>query len=161
MPGDPFAISRHFAKEMRTPANHVLANQVLDARHNPRIREDVVNTSIAEVSRADRVAVAPCSKRPGQQFIKVTTDAGYLFFIEDPNSGQVAVTIKSCNLLCSQNYRTRGCRTMEPQVAVKLAQFFAARYEIWRSQRFHSSNSVSPIVRIRVPELTKKSNAKP
>jgi hypothetical protein len=99
MPGDPFAISRHFAKEMRTPGNHVFANQVLDAGHNTRIRQDVVNTSIAEVRRADRVAVAPCGERPRQQFIKVTTDAGYLFFIEDPNAGQVTFAIKSC--ICS------------------------------------------------------------
>src|ERR1700691_4615947 len=98
MPGDSFAISRHFAKEMRTPRNHVLANQVLDAGHNTCIRQDVVNTSIAEVRRADRVAVAACGQRPGQQLVKVTTDARYLFFIEDPNTGQVTVAIKSGNL---------------------------------------------------------------
>jgi hypothetical protein len=116
MPGDPFAISRHFAKEMRTPGNDVLANQVLDAGHNTRIREDVVNTSMAEMRRADRIAVAPCSERSGQQLIKVTTDAGYLFFFEDANAGQVTVAIKGCNLLQSQNCGTLGRRGMKPQV---------------------------------------------
>src|ERR1700735_5778968 len=105
MPGDPFAISRHLAEEVRAPANHVLANQVLDASHDTRIGQDVVNTSMAKVRGADRVAVAPCGKRSGQQFIKVTTDAGYLFFIEDPNAGQVTVSIKSCNLLRGQSWR--------------------------------------------------------
>src|ERR1700684_4587388 len=125
MPGDPFAISRHFAKEMRTPGHHVLADQVLDAGHNTRIRQDVVNTSMAEVRRADRVAVAPCGERPGQQFIKVSTDTGYLFFIEDPNAGQVTVAVKSCNLLRSQSCGMLSSRRMKPQVAINLAQFFA------------------------------------
>src|ERR1700688_2379479 len=136
MPGDSFAISRHFAKEMRTPGNHILANQVLDAGHNTRVRQDVVNTSIAEVRRADGVAVAPCGEPPGQQFIEVTTDAGYLFFIEDTNAGQVTVAIKSCNLLRGQSCGTFGGRRMKPQVAVKLAQFFAARDEIGCSHGF-------------------------
>src|SRR5260370_25271369 len=104
MPGDAFAIPRHFAKEMRTPGNHVLANQVLDAGHNTGIRQDIVNTPIAEVRCADGVAVAPRGKRSGQQLIKVTTDAGYLFLVEDANAGQVTVPIKGCNLLRGQNY---------------------------------------------------------
>src|ERR1700722_9265177 len=143
MPGDSFAISRHFAKEMGTPGNHVLANQVLDAGHNTRVRQDIVNTSIAEGRRADRVAVAPCGERPGQQFIKVPTDAGYLFFIEDANAGQVTVAIKSCDLLRGENFRTLGSRGMKPQVAVELAQFLAACDELGCSQRFHSFDSVS------------------
>src|SRR5580704_4154148 len=143
MPGDPFAISRHFAKEMRTPGNHVLANQVLDAGHNTSIRQNVVNPSIAEVRRADRVAVASCGERSGQQFIKVTADARYLFFIEDANAGQVTVAIKRCNLLRGQSCGALVSRRMKPQVAVKLAQFFAGRDEFWCSQRFHRSNAVS------------------
>src|SRR5579863_6183098 len=114
MPGDPFAISRHFAKEMRTPGDHILANQVLDEDHDTRIRQDVVNTPIAEVRRADRVAVSPCGKCPGQQFIKVTTDAGDLFFIEDSNSRQVTVAIKSSNLLRGQSFGILGSRRMKP-----------------------------------------------
>src|ERR1700730_3551670 len=160
MPGDSFAISRHFAKEMRTPGNYVFADQVLDAGHNTVVRQDVVNTSIAEVRRADRVAVAACGERPGQQFIKVTTDAGYLFFIEDANPGQVTVAIKSCNLLRGQSCRTLGRRRMKPQVAVKLAQFFAARDEPWCGQRFYV-----PILSVYRPNpgtgYLQKFNAKP
>jgi hypothetical protein len=143
MPGDPFAIARHFAKEMRAPGNHVLANQVLDTGHNTRICQDVVNPSMAEMRRGDRVAVAPCGKRPGQQFIKVRTDAGYLVLIEDANAGQVTVAIKSCNLLRGQSCGTLGGGRMKPQIAVKLAQLFAAWDELGCSQRFHSSDSVS------------------
>ena len=44
---------------------------------------------MAKVRGADRVAVAARGKRPGQQFIKVATDAGYLFFIKDPNARKV------------------------------------------------------------------------
>src|SRR5277367_3258260 len=136
MPGDPFAIARHFAKEMGTPGNHVLADQVLDAGHNERMRQDVVNTSIAEVSRADRVAVAPCCEGLCQQFIKVTTNAGYLFFIENANAGQVTVAIKSRNLLRGQSCGTLCSRRMKPQIAVQLAQFFTARDELGCSQGF-------------------------
>src|SRR5580704_6007353 len=135
MPGDPFAISRHFAKEVRTPGNHILANQVLDAGHNTRIRQDVVNTPIAEVRRADGVAVAPRGERSGQQIIKVTTDAGYLFLLEDANAGEVTVAIKGGNLFRSQNCGMLRRRRMKPQVAVKLAQFVAARDEPGCRQR--------------------------
>src|SRR5271170_6271595 len=114
MPGDPFAISGHFAKEMRAPGNHVLANQVLDAGHNARIRQDVVNTTMAEVRRGDRVAVAARGERPGQQFIKVATDSGYLFVIEDANPGQITFAIKSCNLLWCQRYGMLVSRRMKP-----------------------------------------------
>src|SRR5580698_6919572 len=140
MPGDPFAISGNFAKEMRTPGNHVLANQVLDAGHNTRISQDVVDPSIAEMRRADGVAVTPGGERAGQQFIKVKTDAGYLFFLEDANAGQVAVAIKSRNLLRGQNCRMLGSRRMKPQIAVKLAQLFAARNELGCSRRVHISD---------------------
>src|SRR3984957_15633116 len=118
MPGTPFAISRHFAKEVRAPSNHVLADQVLDAGHNTKMAEYVVNPSIAEVRRADRVAIAPCGERPGQQFVKVLTDAGYLSFIEDPNAGNVAVAIKRGNLLRGQSRGMLGSRRMKPQVAI-------------------------------------------
>src|ERR1700722_9815028 len=143
MPGDPFPISRHFAEEVRAPATHVLADQVLDASHNTGIRQDVVNTSMTKVRRADGIAVAPCGKRPSQQLIKVTTDAGYLFCIEDPNAGQVTIAVESCNLLRGQSRGMLGRRRMKPQIAVKLVQFFVARDEPGSSQRFHSSNSVS------------------
>src|ERR1700721_1505940 len=104
MPANTFAISRHFAKEMRTPGHHILANQVLDAGHNPSVRQDVVNPSIAEVRRGDRIAVASRGERPGQQLIKVTTDDGYLLLIEDADAGQVTVAIKSCDLLRGQSF---------------------------------------------------------
>ena len=114
MPRDPFAVARHFAEEMRTPADGVVANQVIDAGHNPRMRQEVVDTCMAQVRRDDRVAVAPCCERPGQQFIKVTTDAGYLMFIEDANAGQVTVAIKSCNLLRGERCGTLRSRRMKP-----------------------------------------------
>ena len=136
MPRNSFAIARHFAKEMRTPANRVVANQVLDAGHNARLRQEVLDTSIAQVRRGDRVAVAACGERPGQQFVEVTADADYLFLVEDANTGQVTVAIKSCNLLRGENCGMLGSRRMKPQIAAKLAQFVGARDQLGCSQRF-------------------------
>src|ERR1700679_2496919 len=144
---------------MRTPPNHVFANQVLDAGHNTSIRQHVVNTSITEVRRADRVAVAPCGQRPGQQFIEVAADAGYLLVIEDPNTGHVTVAIKRRNLLRSQSRGMLGSRRMKPQIAVQVAQLFVARGEPGCAQRLHHSASVSLSPGSTYRPLT-KSNAK-
>ena len=101
-----------------------------------RIRQHVVNPAIAKVRRADRIAVTPGGQRPGQQFVKVTTDTRNLLCIEDSNAGQVAVAIKSCYLLRGQSCGMLGSGRVKPQIAVKLAQFVAARNEPLCSQWF-------------------------
>jgi len=86
VPGDSFAVSGHFAKEVRAPCDHVLAQQVFDAGYDAWMRQDVVNAPVLEVRRADRIAIAARSQRFRQQFIKVMPYAGNLLLIENPNA---------------------------------------------------------------------------
>src|SRR5262252_3214865 len=110
MPGYAFTISRHFAEEMRAPGNHIVAQQVLYTSHNTGVRQDVVNAAMAEVGRANRIAVTAGGQRFRQKVIEVTPDAGNFFFVEDANASQIAVVIEDSDLIPCENRRVLGCR---------------------------------------------------
>ena len=74
MPSDHFSIVRHFAKEVRAPSDDVLAQKVRDIIDDPAVGQDVVDRSVLEVGRRDRVAVATFSDDLLEQFVKVLAD---------------------------------------------------------------------------------------
>lgn len=63
MPGDALPISRHLAEEMRTPGNHVLAEQVPNWGDNARMCEDVINAAITKMRGADGITVPAGGQR--------------------------------------------------------------------------------------------------
>ncbi len=132
MPCDPLAIAGHLAKEVRTPGDHVFAQQVRNTGHDARMRQQIVHPAIAEMSRADGIAVAAGSQRPGQQSIEVAANASHLIFTENPHSFQVSVAIEGRDLLHSQPLRILHGRRMKAQVALHLAQLFSGGDELWR-----------------------------
>ncbi len=118
VPRDALAVAGHFAKEVRTPCNHVLADQVLHTGENAGVGKKVVNAPIAQVCRADRVAVLARGESRGQQFIEVATDGGNLVLAENSNTGEVAVAIESGDLLRREGGGVLGGGGMKPQIAV-------------------------------------------
>ena len=57
MPRDLLAILRHLAEEVRTPADHVLTDQISNARGDFRVRKNVPDSAILQVGRTDRITV--------------------------------------------------------------------------------------------------------
>src|ERR1039457_1929771 len=115
---------------MRTPGDQVSAEQVRDAGDNARLGPQVVNAAMAQMGRADRIAVAAGGPRPGQQFVEVAANLGDLVRIENPNPFQIAVAIEGRDLFGRQTPRmVRGTR-MQTQIALDAAQFFGGWDEL-------------------------------
>ena len=129
MPGDPLPVAWQLTKEMGTPADHVLAEQVLNQSYDARIRQQIVNAAVAQMRRGDGIAVAAGSQSPGQQVIEVTADVRDFRFAEDPKRRQIAVAIESRDLLARQSLGVFLCGRMKPQIAVRRTQVGRARDE--------------------------------
>src|SRR3954454_1294681 len=112
MPGDPLAIPRPLAEKVRAPGNDVLAEQILNPRHHPGMRQEIVNAPITEMRGADRVAIAARRERPCQEFIKVSANVCDLVFTENANPGEIAVAVESGNLFRGESGGVLGRRRM-------------------------------------------------
>jgi len=143
VPGDPLAVPRHFAKEMRAPGHYFLAKQVFDSTHNARVRQNIVDASVAQVRRADGITIAARGQRLRQEVVKVTPYICYLVCIENPKAGQVSIAIKRFDLLRRQHLGASRCRGMEAQVAFHLAQIFGGRNKTRRRWGIHRLDAVS------------------
>ena len=75
---------RHLAEVMRTPAHDIVAENVLDVRHNPRVGEQVVDPAIGQVRGADRVTILASGQNAGQQLIKIAPLFNHLCAAKDP-----------------------------------------------------------------------------
>jgi len=59
MPRDKLAITGHFAKIVRAPANDIFAQNIFDTRNDLGMSDEIIDSAIGQVGCADGVAIAP------------------------------------------------------------------------------------------------------
>jgi hypothetical protein len=124
MPGNPLAVARHLAEEMRSPGDHIFAEQILDPRHNSRMCEDVVNAPVLQMGRDDGITVAAGRDGFGKKLVEVATNAGNLFLIKDADSGQICLLVEGHYLFTGERLRVLCCGGTKPQIALDPAELF-------------------------------------
>ena len=75
MPGDSLAVAGHLAEEVRAPGDHVVAQKVFHVRDDPRVREQVIDTAVAQVRGADGIAIAAGGEGLREEFVEVRESA--------------------------------------------------------------------------------------
>ena len=99
-------------KKCEPQANQVLAEQIFDSGHNARMRQNVVNAAVAEVRRADGIAIAARGERLRQEFVKVMPDTCYLFLskIRMPAKYPSRLNASTCSTvsICGRSSLTDG-----------------------------------------------------
>lgn len=135
MPTDALAIAGHLAEIMRAPANDVFTQQVPDDGDNARSGKQIINRSVFQMSRADRITVAARRRHLRKQAIKVTPMRCHLGFIKNTDRADEAVAIKRINLLTRKQARIFNRARMKIQITLELIQFVILRngFELHRS----------------------------
>src|SRR5262249_15633846 len=123
VPRDALAVAGHLAEEVRAPGDDVLTQQVGNVRHDPRMGEQVVDTAVAEMRRADRVAVATGGEGAGEQIVEVGADLVDLREGENPDALQVPVVVKVVDQRFGEDLLVGDGRGVKAQVTVEGAEF--------------------------------------
>ena len=103
MPGNALSVLRHLAEEVRTPADNVFADQIADTRNDARVRQNVPDLAIFQMSGTDRVTVATFRNDFCEQVVEILTNAGDFGIGIDTNALDVTVTIEVFNLFLGQH----------------------------------------------------------
>jgi len=98
VPGHPFAVAGHFAEKVRPPGDHILAQQVFDDRDQAPVREQVVDVTVLEVSRAYGITVAAGGKDASQECIEVAAVGLGLLLVENAEALEESVTVELFDL---------------------------------------------------------------
>lgn len=128
MPGDGFAVVRHFAEEMRAPADDVFAEDVAHDRDDGGMREQVVNASVCEVCGADGVGVAACGDDLGEQGVKVSAKIADFGFAENADLFEIAIAIVSGDVRRRQRLRMGRLTLEKAKVADKRLEILLLGY---------------------------------
>src|SRR5262245_7808552 len=89
------------------------------------MRQKIVNGSVFQMRRADRITAAPLSQDSGQDRVEIAPVFGDLVLAEDAKSAHVAVTVEGCDLGGSEPLRVCVLARVKVQIALDPAQFFA------------------------------------
>jgi len=98
VPGHAFAVAGHFAEEVRPLGDHILAQQVFDDCDKTPVREQVVDVTVLEVSRAYGITVAAGGKDASQECIEVAAVGLGLLLVENAEALEESVTVELFDL---------------------------------------------------------------
>ena len=127
MPGDAFAVVRHFAEEVRSPRDHIFAQQVADTVHDPPIGQQVVHAAIFQMGRADRIACSARGQNPGQEIVKIAAILQAFGLAKDADPFEVSVAIVVFDLRVGESARKLVIDGMKPQVTIHLSDVIVTR----------------------------------
>src|SRR5262249_30369855 len=124
MPAHSFTVARHLTEIMRSPPDHVLAKQVFDDGDDARAPEQIVYLRVFQMSRADRITVAPGGADPFEQAVEVMAVRADLVFIEDRNAFEKTLAVELRDLLSPKSGRIVDSQRVKAQVSLDLLEFF-------------------------------------
>ena len=107
MPRYAFAISGHFAKKMRSPANNVRPKQILHTANDARVGEEIINAAIFQMSGANGVAVTTFSDGLLKKAIKVGAQIISFGTIEYTDGPDKSVFVEVGNIFAGEFCRFR------------------------------------------------------
>ena len=103
MPGDSLSVMRHFAEEMRSPADNVGTQQVSDGINDPWVLHQLINPRKPHVCRADGVAGFAEFNIGGQDPVEESTKLTRFFLIKAVERHEITLLVVLLDLLRFQD----------------------------------------------------------
>ena len=128
MPRHDLAVPRHLAEEMRPPAHHVLAEQVLDECGDAGVGDQVPDAAVFHVGMLHRVTAATLRQHPADDGVDKGARLGDLLFRENTRTPLTYPSRLKC-AICA-GVRTLGFCTgagMKREVPVHVGQLVLRR----------------------------------
>lgn len=123
VPGDRFSVMRHFAEEVRAPADDVLAQQITYAVDNPGVCENIVDFAILQMGRADRIAVPAGCNHSREEIIEVGANLKNLRLVKNRDWSDITFGIELFNLRVPESLGLRDLARIEIQIPLHCSEF--------------------------------------